>query len=768
LAQDRAAPLPVMAMHSQSAATSSAAPWASSPATASATGKRRWCPTSGQDDEAVFMLTEYTCHDESFMAALGSHSKAISWTIEGGGRSGPVKIGLQMDKSMMGKAEILVTEGDRNLFPSGGVKANLSEDFVQRWNFCGVAAGMNEPQCYEVLIVPEPTDPASQLEDEDLAPPMSPAWHPCTLTKQLDDGSGFEVLVALPDGLGGCIEVARSPVNAADLRQRHTKKRIHVPWRYIKLEIPKLNPIQAALTADRGEPITAFFAMPTPAGPDALTQSTLTVRADQQRSSVHIDASATTFAQFMAHEAFRGELQAERSRKAWTLQLGPVAEHVVVIEKGPSSGVLRLSVDGKRVAESSAADLGCADGWSCNFRFLGKRILHFVVFETNRYGMPLDQQGTVTQESRVEHTCSLVVPSTFDLSSAHLQVNGDDFESLPPKAPVVEAARIHMAPLESLRQEYGILVPYKVNEGYLDKPEPIMPTSEPATQQHPQPHHSHSLLQNNPVVQEHTAWPPAAAQTSAEETPNTGLVHWIKELRGIWHACSATMRIPSEEGIASADDNVHSHSRSYPSAHLVHEDRALRPPQGSFEAQGDDRACASHRGQASASGLSASHADSHSYASRGGHPPAAGRYMGHGEDLACASHSSQPPQNQYAPHGDNWSSSQSPPVAHGDSRSCASRSGQSLPYSTHGDHPQGGPPPPPPPPAAHGNNRSYAPRAGHGQSDDLPPPPPPPPRHYGLPGDKRNYAPHSTRGAKAAFSGREPGDGRGSGMQGGA
>jgi len=505
------------------AMASSGVAWASS-AMASPRSKKRWNPTQSQD-QAIFMLTDYTCHDESYMTALGSHSKRLTWTLEGGCRSAPVTVGLQIEKGMMGKAEIQVTEGDRNLFPSGDGMAVLSHDFVQRWNFCGLVPGLNEPQRYEVLIYPadEPTD------SDELPPPSQPSWYPATLKDQLEGGNSFAALVSMPDGLGGFREVLRSPVNVADIREKCSQMRLVVPWRFVKLEIPTQDPLQAVLSTDKGEPITKFFAMPTPNGADPAGRSTVTIRADQYRTSVHIDASAPAFAQFMSHEAFRGESQAQRSAKSWALRIGPFAEHLVLIEKSRQMGVLQLVVDGRRLVESSADHLGCEDGlWRCNFRFLGKNILNFVVFETDQYGQALGTQAEVPQESLVEHTCSVLVSSTFDLSTARLQVDGLEFEQLPPKVSSSDGRNQSMVALESLRQDYGIHVPYKVSEVHLhkDQDELIMPAapSYPA----PAPRSTQSV-----------------AQPDANTPKTSGPKGWFSGLQDIWHACYANLRVPS-------------------------------------------------------------------------------------------------------------------------------------------------------------------------------------------------------------------------------
>lgn len=155
----------------------------------------KWTPISFQEDEAAIMLTEFVCEDESFMSVLGNHNRSLSWTLDGGGRSTPARIGFSVEKGMMGKAEVLITENDRSLYPrsGGSTKASLSEDFVQRWNFCGRAAGLHERHFYEVQVHPEEE---AEKESGDASPAPQPAWYPATLERQLEDGCSFEVLVA--------------------------------------------------------------------------------------------------------------------------------------------------------------------------------------------------------------------------------------------------------------------------------------------------------------------------------------------------------------------------------------------------------------------------------------------------------------------------------------------------------------------------------------------------------------------------------------------
>jgi hypothetical protein len=210
------------------------------------------------------------------------------------------------------------------------------------------------------------------------------------------------------------------------------------------------------------------------------------------------------------------------------MQLGPFAEHALILEKGERAGVVRLSVDGKRLVEASAQELGGSESmWRCSFRFLGQRFLEFVVFETNNNGVSLSTQGTVLQESSVEHRCTLVVPNTFDLSTAVLEIDGVDFMRLPPKAATPGGG--HRAPLDSLRQAYGLHVPYKTNASYTCKEAPATLTWE--------------------------SLEPMTAAVSAGQSADIdlGLASWLAELKTLWHACTMPTRVPSEDGVPTPD-----------------------------------------------------------------------------------------------------------------------------------------------------------------------------------------------------------------------
>jgi len=150
---------------------------------------------------------------------------------------------------------------------------------------------------------------------------------------------------------------------------------------------------------------------------------------------------------------------------SWTFQLGPFAEHTVKIVKNYTLGkIITLMVDGDVFVESTAAEIGCqGTAWTCNFSFVGERVLDFEVYKTNTDGAPLDETAHVEERRKYKHECSVVIPNERDLSSAQFFINGVAFRDLDlkPQSEYHEPV-LSMAP-RVLQQSYGIAVPYKVD-----------------------------------------------------------------------------------------------------------------------------------------------------------------------------------------------------------------------------------------------------------------------------------------------------------------
>lgn len=468
------------------------------------------------------MLTEFACHGDSLMASFGSHSKSVMWRLSPSGYGEPLTIRLQVEKSIMSSAEVLITEDDRRLFPlAGGHEKGtpMTEDFVHRWEVFGVVRGLNERNMYEVR----------PPVDDDHEGPVP--WYPAVVTKQVNSAS-FEVVAYVPDGSGGIKESVLSEAKCSDIREVHTGSRIHVPWRSIKLNVFREKPEEAVLTVDDGEPITNFLAVPTPAVRDADRQTAVGVYVDQRRSRAIAEVGNSVFSYFLSGEARRVTtevLQSWGGSKTWIIQLGPFAEHVVLLERFQrTSKSYRLSVDGVRLVEASAEDLRCSAGqWRVDFRFLGERFLNFLVFETSKAGVPLDTQGTVSQQTHVSYTCSVVVPDDRDISTAVFTVDGVDFEGLPTKLQLHQEPN-YETPVHTLQQDFGIHVPYKVNENAT----PVDPASRLTS------------------MFEKMTGPADLGQMEMLESKVAGwLSDFRSRLRGIWTECQnpPVVQAPSEE-----------------------------------------------------------------------------------------------------------------------------------------------------------------------------------------------------------------------------
>jgi len=151
--------------------------------------------------------------------------------------------------------------------------------------------------------------------------------------------------------------------------------------------------------------------------------------------------------------------------RMWTVQLGPFAEHVIEVEKKYQwSKAICLSVDGTPLVEATAADLGCDQGWHCDFRLLGERCIDFEVFETNRDGLALDTKAHVLQKRHYTHQLSVHLGEDLDMASAGLVVDGNDFLELPDKTDGSSQEVPFSLDAQALKLQYGVTVPYKVNQ----------------------------------------------------------------------------------------------------------------------------------------------------------------------------------------------------------------------------------------------------------------------------------------------------------------
>mmetsp|Transcript_57038 Transcript_57038/g.104329 ORF Transcript_57038/g.104329 Transcript_57038/m.104329 type:complete len:550 (-) Transcript_57038:336-1985(-) len=397
-------------------------------------------------DELDVMVVEYSCHDSSVLNALGKHSKEAKWKVQVGYDVAPVNITLQVDKGVVSGPAVKLSSDGRVVFQTAGgyTRRAMYDDFEHRWPFRGKIRGMSEPNMFEIR-------PHAMASDQ---------WFPATITGQREDGR-LEVDAVMP-GIDGFQQVSYPAVDKADLREAGTRQPLQIPERCLTLQVPRDDPLQACLSLDGKDLVTHHFARPSPTCRFLKKRMELCVSKD--RSVVTGNVGHAMLSHFVT-----GEVRAVRSdiqtlRHSWTVQVGPFAEHTVLVEKKHRfSKIVSLSIDGQPFVEASAEDIDHhGEGWKCNFRFVGEKIIDFEVHESNRDGVTLDSKDHVLQKKKYVHECCVTLGDDMDMRTATFTVDSQDFRELPPRTPLYEEENISMSP-QALNLTYGILVPYKVN-----------------------------------------------------------------------------------------------------------------------------------------------------------------------------------------------------------------------------------------------------------------------------------------------------------------
>mmetsp|Transcript_50000 Transcript_50000/g.88045 ORF Transcript_50000/g.88045 Transcript_50000/m.88045 type:complete len:566 (+) Transcript_50000:77-1774(+) len=399
------------------------------------------------NNELDVMVTEFSCHDSSVLTALGKHSKEAKWKVQVGQDTDPVDITLHVDMGVVSGPAVQVSSNGRTVFKTAGgyTRKAMYDDFEHRWPFRGKIRGMHEPNVFELR------PHALAAADE---------WFPATITGQREDGR-LEVEAVMP-GIDGFQQVSYPAVDKADLREAGTRQPLQIPERCLTLQVPRDDPLQACLSLDGKDLVTHHFARPSPTCRFLKKRMELCVSKD--RSVVTGNVGHAMLSHFVT-----GEVRAVRSdiqtlRHSWTVQVGPFAEHTVLVEKKHRfSKIVSLSIDGQPFVEASAEDIDHhGDGWKCNFRFVGEKIIDFEVHESNRDGVTLDSKDHVLQKKKYVHECCVTLGDDMDMRTATFTVDSQDFRELPPRTPLHEEENISMSP-QALNLTYGILVPYKVN-----------------------------------------------------------------------------------------------------------------------------------------------------------------------------------------------------------------------------------------------------------------------------------------------------------------
>jgi hypothetical protein len=385
----------------------------------------------------------------------------------------PVVIKLVVDKSNLGTPLVGITSNGSRIYPTDGCgeKAKIRGDFQHKWQFIGAVHGMHKYRFVE------------------MRPDMSSEWLPATLTGQNRDGL-FDVEAEMPDGAGGLMQVAFANVERANIREASSHSDIKTRRRYLMLEVPAQDPLQAVLSIDNCELVTHYFARPSPPPvPQEVPPHSLELSISKDRRTVTANVGHCLLKHFASgkvkavEESSREESSRENStRRAWTIQLGPFANHRIEIKQSQAGkGLLKLVVDGDALVEACADDIDCGAGeWECTFRLTGHRHIAFDMHEMDKHGVPLDSRSLASRKIPYSHECRVVLVDDNDMGTASLYVDDINFKNLAPvESRISEDDAV--LDIDEIKQLYGIVVPHKAGAGEKAASIPsVKPTAEHA------------------------------------------------------------------------------------------------------------------------------------------------------------------------------------------------------------------------------------------------------------------------------------------------
>jgi hypothetical protein len=392
------------------------------------------------------VVTKFVCQSSTMGNAIGRSCKEIHWAVGYDRRAAPLDLKLHVQEHKLHSTGVRVELDNQPIFGgAGSAKLTMTEDFCYRWPLRATILGISERGFYEMQL------PHS----------MRDIWFPATITRQREDGL-FEVTAHESNQHGEFWDEKYPAVDRKNLREALTGKPLVVPEDILLLEVPKENPLQAALKMASGKLITHHFGKPSPSL--IAQERELGFKVSKNRSQVIADVEVSVLAHFVSGEVRSIKSDVERLRRTWTFQLGPFAEHTVEIRKNSTLGkVITLVVDGEVLIECTPAEIGCNDSeWLCNFRLVGERVTDFEVYKTNKDGTPLEATDHVKDRRSYKHDCKVELPKDWDLSAAKLLVDGVQFTELPIRVPEREEQQLCMDPV-ALQNAYGISVPYKID-----------------------------------------------------------------------------------------------------------------------------------------------------------------------------------------------------------------------------------------------------------------------------------------------------------------
>lgn len=422
------------------------------------------------------MVLEFCCQDESAFTALGKNCKEVKWRVAAMGTE-PLEIKLTVEKLPKMSAEVAITCNGNKLYPLGSKgKEKLKNDFEHKWPFRGIAQGVHMKNFFEVR-------PKA----------MGAEWFPALSIGQRRDGM-FEANVWFPDGMGGTKKVYMPAIEKGDIREQESKKPLSTPERFLVLNVPMSSPLKESslslMDSLSEDCITHFFARATPPSAGTALESLpapneIFMEVTKDRSKVITQVPHSTLTQYLTSEPRAISSTPEsKTKMSWRFQIGPMAEHTVTVEKKyKSSKIVTLTVDGKVLVESAAADFDSewssqddesaspsstdeGGPWLCKFRFIGERSVKFKVFEQTSDGAALETTDLVEglKKDQIKYTkvCTVSLKDQKDLRTALLEIDGVEFHALKQKTAIAEE-NIVCEP-EVLQMQYGITTPAKVRD----------------------------------------------------------------------------------------------------------------------------------------------------------------------------------------------------------------------------------------------------------------------------------------------------------------
>jgi hypothetical protein len=403
--------------------------------------------------------------------------------------------------------QVGIKEDGEQLYPQNGhTKAKLHDDWSREWKFRSLYPGLGFVRPNEMWIPGTvPTDVPSHagdatniLQTHVLGNGQLDTMHeiqvgdkryPAVLTKQWQNGC-FEVTAFKPNNFGLIEPVEFPTMHKSSIFLRSTGQSIDMPKCMAALSVPRSNPSNASVVIE-GESFVKHLGRVSPKitgthqaaddrrvvvdcpKPLDLTKriqnnvvTNITGVVHQQEEHVKINVGAREFEHFLSGEVRAGDATCSRLHKSWTVELGPFAEHkIVLVKRSHLVPVLTLYVDGEILAECTSTDLGGSPNlWQCKFHFVGERLMDFIVHEETKDGVPLDSKAELTKPYEYRHVIEIAYAhrAVDNLAYASMTVDGIPFERLAMKIPENGENPVLTINRIALEAQFGLQIPRKI------------------------------------------------------------------------------------------------------------------------------------------------------------------------------------------------------------------------------------------------------------------------------------------------------------------